>query len=113
MTLGHAIITSYVDFTRRLMDKFEKKDLDIHFRDLAELRHTKTTKVYIKEFHRMSVMVTNISEQRLVILFIEHLIEPLRGQVKAFRPITLQDSIMRTQDKEEVVPKKEPTKPFI
>jgi hypothetical protein len=33
--LGHSRITSYRDFTDRLMDRFDRKDLEIHFRDLA------------------------------------------------------------------------------
>jgi hypothetical protein len=32
VTLGHASITSYLDFTQRLMDHFDKKDLELHFR---------------------------------------------------------------------------------
>ena len=35
VTLGHNRITSYREFTDRLMDRFSKKDLEIHFRDLA------------------------------------------------------------------------------
>jgi hypothetical protein len=61
----------------------------------------------------MAVMVTNISEQRLVMLFTEGLVQPLRGWVKAFRPTTLQDTIMKTQDMADTVPKKAPVKPFI
>jgi hypothetical protein len=37
----------------------------------------------------------------------------LRGWVKAFRKKKLWDAIMRTQDTMDVVPKKEPLKPFI
>jgi hypothetical protein len=61
----------------------------------------------------MEVMVIDISQQRLVMLFIEGLDEPLRGWVKAFRPTTLQDAIMKTQDMRDIVSKKVPTKPFI
>jgi hypothetical protein len=82
-------ITSYVYFTHRLMDMFENKDPEIHFRELVELRHTSTTQGVHTDFHRMAVMVTKISEQRLVMLFTNHLVEPLRGWVKAFRPFTL------------------------
>jgi hypothetical protein len=38
VTLGHTNITSYVDFTQSLMDRFDKKDPEIHFRELAQLR---------------------------------------------------------------------------
>jgi hypothetical protein len=29
---------SYVDFTQKLMERFDKKDLELHFRELAQLR---------------------------------------------------------------------------
>jgi hypothetical protein len=38
VTLGHTNITSYVEFTQILMDMFDKKDLEIHFRELAQLK---------------------------------------------------------------------------
>jgi hypothetical protein len=38
VTLGHSRITSYREFTDRLMDRFDRKDLEIHFKDLAQLR---------------------------------------------------------------------------
>ena len=50
-------------------------------------------------------MVTDISEARLIMLFMEGLLEPLHGWVKAFKPMTLQDAIIRAWDIEDVVPK--------
>jgi hypothetical protein len=38
VTMGHASITSYLDFTHKLMERFEKKDLKLHFRELAQLK---------------------------------------------------------------------------
>jgi len=35
VTLGHSRITSYREFTDTLMDRFDRKDPEIHFRDLA------------------------------------------------------------------------------
>jgi hypothetical protein len=113
VTLGHANITSYVDFTQNLMDRFDQKDPEIHFRELAQLKQTSTPEAYIIYFQRMPVMVTNISQHRLVMLFIEGLVEPLRGWVKAFRPTTLHEAIMRCQDMKDAVNKKVPTKSFI
>jgi hypothetical protein len=49
----------------------------------------------------MEIMVTYISQQRLVMIFMEGLVEPLRGWVKAFRPTTLHEAIMRCQDMKE------------
>jgi hypothetical protein len=50
VTLGHSRITSYREFTDRLMDRFDKKDPEIHFRDLAQLRQTGTAEAFITEF---------------------------------------------------------------
>jgi hypothetical protein len=41
--LGHSRITSYRDFTDRLIDRFDRKDPKIHFRDLAQLRQNGKT----------------------------------------------------------------------
>jgi hypothetical protein len=95
------------------MHRFEKKDPEVHFRELAQLRQTGTPDAYITYFQRMVVMVTDISEERLVMLFTKGLAEPFREWVKAFRPTTLQDAIMRTQDMRDTLSKKVPRKPFI
>ena len=50
-------------------------------------------------------MVTDISESRLIMLFIEALIEPLRGWVKSYRLTTLADAINGTRDLQDAVPK--------
>jgi hypothetical protein len=42
VTLGHANITLYEYFTQRLMDRFDKKEVEIHFKELAQLIHTCT-----------------------------------------------------------------------
>jgi hypothetical protein len=89
VTLGHSRITSYREFTERLMDRFDRRDPEIHFRDLAQLRQTGTAEAFISEFQRVAVAMTDISEPRLVMLFTEGLTEPLRGWVKAYRPHTL------------------------
>jgi hypothetical protein len=60
------------------------------------------------------VAVIDISEPRLIMLFTEGLTEPLRGWVKAYKPPTLQDSILRTRDLANSVPKtKTFSKPFV
>jgi hypothetical protein len=63
VTLGHTNITLYVDFTQILIDRVDKKNLEIHFRELAQLRQTCTPEEYITFFQRMAVMVTDISQQ--------------------------------------------------
>ena len=98
MTLGHSNITSYLDFTQRLIERFDRKDSEIHFRELAQLRQTGNAKSYISEFQRVVVMVTDITEPRLIMLFTEGLAKPLRGWVKTYKPATLQDAIGRARD---------------
>jgi hypothetical protein len=94
--LGHNNITFYREFTERLMDRFDRRDPEIHLRDLAQLRQTDTTSTFIMEFQQVAATVTDISKPRLIMLFIEGLTEPLRGWVKGYRPHTLQDAILRT-----------------
>jgi hypothetical protein len=43
-------------------------------------------------------MVPDVSQARLIMLFIEGLMEPLRGWFKAFKPSNLQEAIWRTRD---------------
>ena len=38
VTLGHNHITSYLEFTERLMERFDRRDPKLHFRDLTQLR---------------------------------------------------------------------------
>jgi len=58
--------------------------------------------------------VTDISEPRMIMLFTERLIEPLRGWVKAYMHPTLQNVILRTRYLVDLVPKtKIVSKPFI
>jgi hypothetical protein len=84
VTLGHSCITSYREFTERLMYRFDRRDPEIHFRDLAQLRQTGITEAFISEFQRVVVAVTDISEPQLIMLFTEGLTKPLRGWVKAY-----------------------------
>ena len=50
-------------------------------------------------------MVTDVSENRFSVLFTEALTKPLRGWVKAYKPLTLQDAISRARDLQDSVPK--------
>jgi hypothetical protein len=38
VTLGHNHITLYLEFTERLMERFDRRDPKLHFRDLTQLR---------------------------------------------------------------------------
>ena len=48
-------------------------------------------------------MVQDILERRLIVLFIEGLVEPLRGWVKAFDPYTLKETMKKARDMEHTV----------
>ena len=87
------------------MERFDKRDTEIHFREFAQLKQTGSAEAFISEFQRVAVMVTDVFESRLVMLFIEYLTKPLRGWVKAYKPSTLQDAINRTRDLQDSVPK--------
>jgi hypothetical protein len=96
------------------MDRFDRRAPEIHFRGLAQLRQTGTAEAIITKFQQVGVAVTDISEPRLIMLFIKGLIEPLRGWVKAYKPHTLQDAILRTLDLAYSAPKTKPfSKPFV
>ena len=88
-----------------LIERFDRKDPEIHFRELAQLRQTGSAEAFISEFQRITVMVTDVSESRLTMLFAEALTEPLQGWVKAYKPPTLQDAISRARDLQDSVPK--------
>ena len=96
VTLGHNTITSYNDFTQRIMECFVKKDPKIHFRELAQLKQTCSAETFISEFQCVSIMVSYMRETRLIMIFIEALGEPLRGWVKDYKSITLKYAINRT-----------------
>jgi hypothetical protein len=108
---GHSHITSYREFTERIMDR---RDPEIHFKDLAQLRQIGTPEAFITKFQQVTVAMTDISKPRLIMLFIEGLIERLRGWVKAYKPHTLQDAILCTRDLADSVSKTKPfSKPFV
>ena len=87
--MGHNTISSYSEFTQKLMEWFDRKDPEIHFRELAQLKQTGSAKFFILEFQRVAIMVTDVSKNRLIMLFTKTLTEPLRGWVKAYKPPTL------------------------
>ena len=58
--------------------------------------------------------ISDILEHSLVMSFIEVLMEPSRGWVKAFKPHTLHEAIVRTRDMGDLTLKpKTFTKPFV
>ena len=80
------------------MDRFERNDLELSFKELAQFKQVGTPEAYMLEFEKISVMVFDVSMARLVLLFTEGLTEPLRGLVKAQKPATLKDAMNLTRD---------------
>eukprot|EP00253_Pinus_taeda_P032040 PITA_32040 len=105
VTLGHSTMTTYVEFTRRLMERFDRRDLEQHFVELTRLKQTGSPETYTAEFLRVSVMVPDLSTTQRIYMYVEGLAKPLRGLVRSTRPATLQDAISRTRDLQDVLPR--------
>ena len=63
VTLGHNTITSYPDFTQRLIEWFDRKDLEVHFRELAHLKQIGSAYAVILEFQRITVHDEDVHEE--------------------------------------------------
>jgi len=87
--MGHAGVTTYEDFTRSVLERFERRDLEEHFGELMRLKQIGSVDAYFFEFLRVSMMVPDLLETKRVFLFLEGLTEPLRGLVRPNRATTL------------------------
>ena len=72
-TLGYTNVISYSKFTRRLVERFNRKDPKAPFMSLAKLKQSINAKTYISEFLRLSIMVPDLSVARRVYMFIDGL----------------------------------------
>ena len=97
-TLGHANVTTYLEFIRRFVERFDRRDSKAPFISLAKLKQLGNPETYISEFLKLSVMVPDLSAARRVYMFIDGLEEPLHGLVKSTKPTTLQDGVERARD---------------
>lgn len=70
------------------MDRFERIYEEEYFRELARPQKKITIEAYVEEFQKILVMVTNISDRRIKFLFIEGLLEHLRGLITYHEPST-------------------------
>ena len=67
--LGHDNILSYDGFSNALMEIFERKDPEIPFKELAQLKQVGTSEAYMLEFENISVIYYNLYMARLVLFF--------------------------------------------
>ena len=57
----------------RLVERFDKKDPEVYFTELAQLKQIGGFEYFISDFQRLSVMVPDILDWRLVVFFTEGL----------------------------------------
>lgn len=95
ITMDDTQITSYMDFIERLIKRLNNKDPELYFKELAQLKQEGSIEEFIRNFQRLSVLVTDISIKRLVVLFVDGLKDPLRGWVKSLNASTPQEAIKK------------------
>jgi len=105
VTLGHSTVTTYAEFTRRLMERFDRRDPEQHFVELTRVKQTGSPETYISDFLRVLVMVPDLFAAGRIYMYVEGLAKPLLGLVRSARPTTLQDAISRTRDLQDVLPR--------
>ena len=94
------------------MESFDRKDHELPFKELAQLKQVGTPEAYMLEFENISIMVSDVSVARLVLLFTKGLTKTLRGLLKSHNPTTLKDAMNLTRDLQNVFPRtKYPPKP--
>lgn len=69
----HGLITPDEIFSSKLTTHFDRKDIQVYYRDLAQLRQVGSLDDFIDEFQQILVMVPDMTEQRKVMLFTEGL----------------------------------------
>ena len=105
ITLGHSTVTTYAEFTQRLIERFDRRDPEEHFVELKRLKQTGSPDTYISDFLRLSVMVPDLFAAQMIYMFIDGLAKPLRELVRSTRPTTLHDAVGRTQDLQDALPR--------
>lgn len=110
ITQGHALVSTFDEFCQKGLTRFDKNDVEEYFKELATLKQTSSLNEYIEAFEQISVQVQNISPRRVIFLFVDGLLDPLRGLVKSFEPPSLEEAIKRAMTLESVFP---PRKKYI
>ena len=68
-TLGHDQVKKYGKFVDRVLERFDKKDPELSFRELAQLKQVWTPIEYMLKFQRLLVKVDDVSMEMLVLFF--------------------------------------------
>ena len=92
VTQGHQNITSYEEFSQKLVKRFDRRHPQENFKKITQIRQQGIVEDYIKEFQNISVQVTGVDDECSTYLFIEGLKYSLRGLVSALKPSSLDDA---------------------
>lgn len=123
VTQGFGQVSTYVDLSHKLTKRFDRKDPEAYFHELTRLKQTSIMDDYVSEFQRLAVMVSDVSDERLMFFFIEGLSESFCGLVRTLELATLEEAIRRALSLEDSTqkgktigkstPTGQPKKPFI
>ena len=92
-SLGLKKITTYNEFTQKLMNRFDQIDPKWYFQELTRLRQSGTVEEFASQFQDLSVMVPNLSQSQLTQLFIGGLKDTIKAYVKPLEPQSLEEAI--------------------
>lgn len=90
ITQRHALVSTFDQFFQKVLTRFDKKDVEEYFKELDTLKQTSYLNEYIEAFEQISVQVQNISPRRVIFIFVDGLLDPLRGLLKYFGPSSLE-----------------------
>ena len=88
-TQAHDQVTTFDDFSQRVIDRFDLKDDEEYFKEFSKLKQTKLVNESIEEFQKVVVMLPDMRKNRIVYLFLDELKYSIKGLVEAFSPSTL------------------------
>jgi len=71
VTLGHSIVTTYAEVTRRLIKRFDWRDSEQHFVEMTRFKQIGNPETYIADFLRVSVMVLDLSAEWRIYTFVD------------------------------------------
>jgi len=89
----HDRIDSYDEFVTKLIQRFDRKDTEVYYCELAQLKQEGRVVQYVNEFQKIAVMVPDMTDRRITMLFIEGLNSQIKPFVKVQRLANLEEAI--------------------
>lgn len=62
-TLAHKKITTYNEFTKRLINRFDDKVSEWYFQELTHLKQIGTMEEYVRKFLELSIMIHDLPQK--------------------------------------------------